>query len=165
MLPRCIRTSKGVSLVEVLIGMLIVVLASIGTLTYFSSALGNVNKQGNRRAALERARQRLEQLMETPANQLPPQDGQTYWCQVGNPCTSWVQSSTPISQTGGIQVDDLGGLRMETSAQFVNDTSNDPSGGPPTLDTYELGVKVWFIPNSPADDDFHRVYLKTLRTP
>ena len=57
------RGRSGVSLVEILIGILIVVIASIGTLSYFSSVLGNVGRQSNRRAAIERARERLEQLM------------------------------------------------------------------------------------------------------
>ena len=154
---------EGASLIEVLIGLVIVVIASIATLTYFSSALGAVNKTGNRRAALEQVRQRLEQVAEAPLSTLPPRDGQLYWCDdtdtSGNSCTSWIASGTPVSQT--VPVDNLPSQQMQTSVQMIND----PAAGTGTLDVLELGVKVWFTSNTGTDDDFNRVYVKTLRTP
>ena len=159
---RCSR-QHGVSLIEILIGLVIVVVASIGTLSYFSYALGGVGKTGNRRAALERVRQRLEQVAEAPLSTLPPRDGQLYWCNDvntnGNPCTSWVAFATPVAQQ--VPVDDLPSQRMETSVQMVNDSSANTDG----LDTLVLGVKVWFTASTATDNNLNRVYLRTLRSP
>ncbi|MBI4436645.1 MAG: type II secretion system protein [Candidatus Omnitrophica bacterium] len=158
---------RGVSLIEVLIGILIVTIASIGTLMYFAYAKGNIGKTGNRRAALERARQRLEQLMATNPDTLPAidpgfsEDNQPlFWLSCsGNPCT-WTPSLTQFKETN-IQVDDLLTQDMETIVQW----RNDPSAGTTTPDVLEFSVRVWFIPNSTTDDDFNRVHVRTLRTP
>lgn len=162
------RWRDGVSLIEVLIGMIIVIVASIATLTYFSSVLGNVGRQGNRRAALERARERLEQLMAVnvdtikPGIVLPASDPQPLqWVQcVGAACGP----ALPSDPNETINVEDLQGAqapRLESTIQW----KDDPSAGTSTPDVLEFGVKVWFFPGSTVDDDFHRVYLKTLRTP
>ena len=154
--------SQGVTLVEILIGLVIVVVASVGTLTYFAYGLGNVGKQGNRRAALERARERLEQLLASNVDQLPPQDGVRYCCAAAT-CikASWTACPTdPVSVADTVLVEDQGALRRETSAQFVDD----PSAGTTTRDIYRFSTTVWFTKNSGANDDFNRVYLRTLRT-
>ena len=158
---RRVGRHKGMSLVEVLIGIVIVVVASLATLSYFVHGLRGIGKAGNRRAALERARQRLEQLMAANLGQLPPLDGQLRWCSSGSPCTSWVTSATPVAQT--IAVDDLPSQRMETTVQFIDD----PAAGTGTAnrDTLALDVKVWFIRGSTIDNEFNRVYVRTLRTP
>ena len=150
-------TQKGVTLIEVLIAMIIIVIASIGTLRYFSYGMGNVGKTGNRRAALERARERLEQLSALDSAELPPQDGRCYYC-VFPTCTaiSWIAYTCGATPTPDVvDVEDQIALRRETIAQFVDD---------PAADIYEFSTKVWFI-NSTLDDDFNRVYLKTLRAP
>jgi prepilin-type N-terminal cleavage/methylation domain-containing protein len=151
------RQRSGVSLVEVLIAIVIMLIAAIGTLTYFALGLGGVNKQGNRRAALERARQRIEQVLAAPTDTLPL-DGRRHWCRQGNPCTSWVLSDVPVTQP--VAVDDLPDQRMETLVQWVDD----PASLTPAPDALSVGVKVWFTSN-PADDDFNRVHLRALRTP
>jgi type II secretory pathway pseudopilin PulG len=154
------RRRCGVSLVEILLGIIIVTIVSIGTLSYFAYGLGNVNKQGNRRAALERARQRLEQLMAVKLSDLPPDTGQLHWC-TAEPCGTGVWTTSPTPLPGpSVSVDDLPSQRTEVSAQWLDD----PSAGTSILDTIELGVKVWFVPGQ-VDDELHRVYLKTLRTP
>ena len=147
---------SGVSLIEILLGLLIVTIASVATLQYFAYGKGSIAKQGNRRAALERARERLEQALSASVGALPPQTGQLYYCSAGNPCTTWTASGTPISQT-----DPVTGRRMETTAQWVDD----PSAGTGTgnLDIVDLGVKMWFMPGS-TDDNFNRVVMRTLRT-
>ena len=93
MTPRrnVLRRSQGATLIEVLISMLIIVIASIATLQYFGPTKGYIGKSGNRRAALERARERLEQLMAAPQVTLPPQNGVRYCCAAAT-CTaiSWV---------------------------------------------------------------------------
>lgn len=159
---------RGVSLIEVLIGLLLVVLASIATLTYFAYARGGIGKQGNRRAAVERARERLEQLMAAPSSALPAlsvlADGVVRWCNDaatdGSPCTSWTTSATPVAQT--VPVEDIGAARMETTIQYIDD----PAAGTATPDVLELGVKVWFMPGAnPPDTNYHRVHVRTLRTP
>ena len=156
------RSGRGVSLIEVLIGIVIITIAAIGTLSYFSFGLGNVNKQGNKRAALERAREQLEALLAADINTAMPTNNGVetlYWCNATpSPCaskTSWV-TSVP-SKT--VLVDNAA-RRVEVTAKWRNDASVDTPG----LETLELGAKVWFMSGS-VDDDFNRVYLKTLRTP
>ncbi|OGX45392.1 MAG: hypothetical protein A3I71_04585 [Omnitrophica WOR_2 bacterium RIFCSPLOWO2_02_FULL_63_16] len=154
---------RGASLIEVLVAIIIIVIASVGTLAYFAYGLGNVGKTGNRRAALERSRERLEQLMASTIANLPSRDGNCYACAEAT-CTaaSWATypcGAAPPSDT--IPVEDQGNLRRETFAQFVEDPA---AGTTDDLDVYEFGVKVWFT-NTATDDDFHRVHLQTLRTP
>ena len=161
------RNRKGVTLIEVLISMVLIALASIATLNYFAYAKGNVAKTGNRRAALERARERLEQLMAANISSLPqsdpslPQNGQPVIqlaCS-GTPCT-WNATATPEP----VQVDDVSS-QMVSTIQW----KDDPSAGTTTPDVVEFAVRVGFVPGwdptDPAtDDDFHRVLTKTLRT-
>ena len=150
---------EGVSLIEVLVGLLLLSVVCISAFGYFAYGLGAIGKQGNRRAALERARERLEQLMAAQVGELPGLDGQTYWCSAGSPCTTWTPSeNVPIAQT--VAVNDLPSQRMETSVRGVDDLS----AGTATLDTWNVGVKVWFTSDL-TDDDFHRVYLRMLRSP
>ena len=155
---------KGVSLIEVLIGLLIVTIASIATLKYFASGFGSINKQGNRRAALERVRERIEQLMATDINQsvLQPPDNNQYWLTCsGNPC-SWTRSSSRVTQPVLLN-NDLPNQPIETTIQWVDDPY--PPAGTSTRDTLVVGVEVWFMPNSAVHDNFNRVYVRTLRTP
>ena len=155
------RWQRGGSLIEVLLGLIIVAIASIATLSYFASGFGNIGKQGRRRAALERARERLEQVLVANITQLQPPDGQPYWLTCGgSPCT-WTRSPTRVTQT--VSVNDLPSQPIETTIQGVHDPSAGTSAS--TLDTLAVGVKVWFTPNSAADDNFNRVYIRTLRTP
>ena len=157
-----VKSQKGVSLIEILMGIVLLSLISICALSYFAYAVGGIGKQGNRRAALERARQRLEQLMAASLGSLPtldPSDGQRYWCNGGDPCTSWTPSAAAVAQT--ISVDDLPTQRMETSVQWVDD----PSAGTGNNDTLALSVKVWFTSDVTMDNNFNRVYVRTLRTP
>lgn len=158
---------RGVSLVEILIGLIIVVVASLATLTYFSSALGNVGRQSNRRAALERARERLERLMEVDVNSIQPvviaalpQNAQPVrWVKcVGATCGPELLSPDPTDQ---VNVDDLTGQTIESTIQW----KDDPSALTSTPDVLELVVKVWFVPGPLIEDDFHRVHIRTLRTP
>ena len=156
---------RGVTLIEVLLSMVIVALASIATLTYFAYAKGGVGKTGNRRAALERARQRLEQLMATPISSLPqsdpnlPPDGQPqFWAVCGNPC----QLFSAPQNNDKVDVDDLSQQPIESTVRWRDDPS---AGTPTTPDVLEFSVKVWFTPNTNIDDDFNRVHIRTLRTP
>ena len=157
------RGRKGVSLIEILIGMLIVVIASIATLTYFSSALGNVGRQSNRRAALERARQRLEELMAANVDTITPTDDLVHFvkCNAAGACgpLTLVPDSTDT-----VTVEDLSQPQLVQSTVRCQD---DPSAGTPssTCDVLELSAKVWFRPGSAVDDDFNRVHIRTLRTP
>ncbi len=155
------RGERGVTLVEVLLGTFIMLIACIGSLMYFAYGVGSVGKTGYRRAALERARQRLDQIMASNnVSQLQPPDGQSYWLTCsGNPCT-WTRSATLATET--VSVDDLPSQNMETTVQLLDD----PSAGTGTaiLDTLAIGVKVWFTRNTGTDNDFNRVYIRTLRT-
>ena len=157
------RTDRGVTLIEVLIGIVIVAIASIAGLVAFSSGLGGIGKEGARRAALERARQRMEELLQTPVSNLPPTAGpDPYWCVTGSTCTSasWQASPASAPLNGVPMVVDGQNQQTQTFAQWIDDTTN----GIGQRELVEIGVKVWYMPGA-VDDDFHRVYLRTLRTP
>ena len=167
---------RGVTLIEVLLSIVIVAVASIATLTYFSHAKGGIGNTSNRRAALERARERLEQMLAANVSDItPPQDGAVYpvSCRVSSVCDSapkpcqWV----PAIINEQASVDDLGCQQIVSTVQWVDDPSAG-TGVPPTViyDVLAFDVKIGFVsdwnPNtdSPADD-FHRVHIRTLRTP
>lgn len=159
-----VRRKRGASLIEILIGMLIIVVASMGTLTYY--ALGNVGRQGNRRAALEQARQRLEQLLEVNVDTIkpaidpsqPPNNQPVRWVSCSASSCGSALASNPNDT---VTVDDLPNQPLVSTVQW----KDDPAAGTPTPDVLELGVKVWFVPGSTDDDNVHRVHLRTLRIP
>ena len=155
------ESNKGVSLVEVLIAILIVVIASIATLRYFSYGLGGIGKQGNRRAALERARERLEQLLQTNISAFP-QDTTQRWAKclpATDPC-QWALDTNKATESVSV---DGQSRQMETSVQWVDDVDTPPAGEADVVDTLTMDIKVWFTSNTGADDDFNRVHLRTLR--
>ena len=151
--------NRGAGLVEVLIGILIVAIAAIGTLSYFSSGLGGINREGNRRAAMERARERLELLLETNINNVvggivPANSQGQFWldCRGGVPCVAFAARGTEPVAVGGLP------NQMETTVQQLDE----PTSGTTGLDLVQISVKVWFTQNG-ADDDYNRVFLSTLR--
>ena len=164
---------RGVTLIEILISMVLIALASIATLSYFSHAKGAIGKTGNRRAALERARQRLEQLLVANTTSItPPANGAPYWftCTGPTPCAWSAPSATRITQN--VSVDDLPTQPMESSVRWVDDLSAGTGGppGPIIYDALAFDVKVGFVPgwdpsNAATDNDFNRVHVRTLRTP
>ena len=151
------------TLIEVLIAMLVIVIASIATLTYFGPTRGSIGRTGNRRAALEHARKRMEELLDSAGTVMPAQDGVRYCCAVAACSTAAVWTACPaVAVSDNVQVDVKGVLtnvRRETTAQFVS------SAGTATRDIYVLDVKVWFLPGSSVNDDFSRVLLRTVRAP
>ena len=150
------RGKRGASLIEVLLALVIITLAAISALSFFAYGMGAIARQGNRRAALERARERLEQVMAANINNVSPSNGNPHWLSCsGNPC-NWNLSPDPVFEQ--VTVNDLTGQSMETTAQL----KDDPTAGTDTLDVVEFGVRVWFTPGL-ADDDYHRVYLRALR--
>ena len=154
------RRDVGAGLVEVLIGILIVVIAAIGTLSYFSYGLGGIGREGNRRAAMERARERMEELLAANVDQIAGTnllDGNIYWLICAGPPCTWNRFAAAITE--GVAVNDLLNQVMETRVQLMDDPPSNTS----LLDAVELSVKVWYTGNFGADDDNNRVYLKTLR--
>ena len=154
------KNRRGVSLIEILIGILIIVIASIGTLSYFSVSVGNVGRQSNRRAALERARQRLEELLETNSNLINPSvvDG------IAHPVICDGAGNCQLNNAAEtISVDDLPSQTLVSTVECKHDGAAGTPGG--TCDVLELSAKVWFIPGPTVEDDFHRVHIQTLRTP
>ena len=162
---------RGATLIEILLGLVIVAIASVATLQYFAYAKGNIGVQGNRRAALERARERLEQLLAAnfngiePTLQPPPavQNPVTWLTCTGSPC-AWTKSLVRTTQT--VAVDNFPSQPIETTVQWIDDP-NSPTASPGsfTPDKLEFGIKVWFTKNTAADDDLNRVFIKTLRSP
>ena len=155
---RILKNEKGVSYVELLISMVLLVVVVLAALTYSSFGLGGVGKEGNRRAALELARAQLEQLMATNITAVRPPDLDLRWLTcAGAPCV-WTLSDTATSQL--VTVGTLANMPMVTTSQFIND----PTTSTADPETVEFTVKVWFTLRTTVDDDFNRVYLRTLRT-
>lgn len=153
------NASRGVTLIEVLVGLVIIVVASVSALAFFSYGLGSLGREGNERAALERARERIEELIATDAAGLIPADGTARWLTcTGQPC-SWTLAAAQTAET--VNVNDSGALQILTSARWVDD----PSLGTANLDLVEFDVRVWFTGNTAEDNDMHRVRMRTLRTP
>ena len=153
---------KGTTLIEILVGILVITILSVTVLNVFANALGGIGKQGNRRAALEVARQRLEELTAASISNITPSDTSTHWltCTVqvlNGPCT-WTIKNANVVTPETVAVSDLATQRMETTVQLSSSSPLNPS-----FDILNLGVKVWFTSRTGSDDDFDRVYLKTLR--
>ena len=150
------RGERGASLIEVLVAMAVITVAAISALSFFIYGMGGIARQGNRLAALERARERLEQLMAADINEVLPSDEDPHWVSCsGSPC-DWQLSKDPVSEQ--VTVNDLTGQIMRTTAEL----KDDPTARTDTFDLVEFGVRVWFTPDL-VDDDYHRVYLRTLR--
>ena len=149
---------KGTTLIEILVGILVITILSVTVLNVFANALGGIGKQGNRRAALEVARQRLEELTAASISNITPSDTSTHWLTcTGSPCT-WSIKNANVVTPENVAVSDLATQRMETTVQLSSSSPLNPS-----FDILDLGVKVWFTSRTGSDDDFDRVYLKTLR--
>ena len=143
--------------------MLIVVVASLATLRYFAYGLAGIGKAGNRRAALERARQRLEQLIAADSSLLSGDENVHWVTCTGTPCT-WTKFNSRVTES--VAVDDLPSEPMETTVQKVNDPVS--STTPDQVHTVILSVKVWFTPNPNLDADDNnvkRVLVRSLRSP
>ena len=155
------KAERGATLVEILIAMVVIVVASIAALSYFSYGRGSIGKQGNRRAAQELARQRLEQLLETNSDDIKPADLAVRWLTcAGTPCV-WTIANAQVQQP--VTVGNFPGtLPIETTVQCIHDPNAGTVAG--NCDTLALDVKVWYT-NTGADDDFNRVHIRTLRTP
>ena len=153
--------NRGVTLVEILIALVIIALAAIGTLSFFAHGLGDIEKQGNRRASLEVARTRLERLMAANVDDIRPSDDNVRWLTltcVGAACT-WSMSTTETAET--VTVNGVAGRRMVTTVRWSDDPAADTGAAVP--DVLDFGVRVWFSPDL-SDDEYHRVHLRSLRT-
>lgn len=152
--------NRGVTLVEILIALVIIVVAAIGTLGFFAHGLGSIEKQGNRRAALEVARTRVERLMVANLDDVRPPDGNIRWLTlncVGGACT-WSMSATEVAET--VTVNGVAGRRMVTTARWADDPAAQTGVNFP--DVLDVGVRVWYSPDL-SDDEYHRVHLRSLR--
>ena len=155
---RILNNEKGVSLVELLVSMILLVVIVLAGLTYSSYGLGGVGREGNRRAALEIARARLEELMQTNMTAVRPPDTNIRWLTcAGVPC-AWTQSTAQATDT--VTVGGLANQPMITTSQFLDD----PTTATVDPDTVEFTVKVWFTTRVGIDDEYNRVLLRTLRT-
>lgn len=151
-------SERGVSLIEILIAIVLIAIISIATLSYFAHGLGGVGKSGNQRAALERARERLEELLAANLSEIKPAVDGVHWLTcAGSPC-AWGLTTTATTQP--VVVDDLT-TQMETTVEWKDDPE---AGTVSTHDTLELSVKVWFRQGQ-TNNSFNRVHIRTLRTP
>ncbi len=70
------NSEDGFSLIEVLIALVILVIVILGGGLYFFYGRLGINREGHRRAALELASQRLEELKVATWNDIAPQSGE-----------------------------------------------------------------------------------------
>ena len=154
-----VKNQRGVTLIEVLIGMVLIVVISLGSFVMFSSGLGHMKLSGDRRGALEAARAQLEKIVSANLGDIaPPANGDLRYvdCSV-DPCTL---SAAPVTEN--VTITNLGNRRMETTVQRIDDPA---AGTLLTLDTIEISVKVWFTPFIGNNNDANRVEIRSLRTP
>ena len=149
---------RGASLIELLVAIVMVALAVICSLAFYSYGGGGIEKEGNRRAAAEFARSRIEELLAANVDTIRPLDANLRWLScAGSPCT-WTMSTAQVFEQ--VNVNSI--LRpMETTVQWVNDPAALGAAGSDTLD---LSVRVWYTSRA-NDDQYNRVLTKTLRTP
>lgn len=141
---RKIKKSQGFTLIELLISLLIIVLASICTLSYFQYGLGGIHQEGNRRAALEIARGRMDQVFAADFNSINPPAGTTtehYLTCSGTPCTWSQPSSGEIWDT--VTVNEKPGRRLYTKVMWRDDT---PGDGTVDDDVVEIVVRACYKP-------------------
>lgn len=157
----------GAGLIEVLIGLVMLMLATLGSLGAFAYGLGSIRTEGNRRAAVERGRQRLEQLLAVSGNTFSVLLVDTpYWAAcAGDPCV-WTMTVADPDAPPAAELVSLGAdwpsQPMETSVQWLDD----PAAGTAKLDdVLELSVKVWYTERTDLDTDEHRVHVRTLHAP
>ena len=155
-----IRGSQGFTLVEILTALVIIVVASISALSYFQYGLGGIHSEGNRRAALEIARGRMDQLLATDFSTIKPLAGSTserFLTCAGTPCV-WTQSTTAASES--VSVNGVAGRKLQTTVKWRDDS---PGNGTTDDDILEISVKAWYRGET-ADLDSNRVELRSLRS-
>ena len=148
---------RGATLVELLIAMVILALVSICTLCYFQFGSSVIHQEGNRRAAFEIARSRLEQLFQANFSSIKPPDTGVRWLTCsGTPCV-WTLSEGTTSES--VSVNGVSGRLMRTTVQWFDDPA---AAG--TQNGLLLSAKVWYRGDT-ADSDLNRVELRSLRAP
>lgn len=151
------KGERGASLVEALVSMLIIVTACIATLAFFTYGMSSISGEGDRRAALELARARMEELLAASESSVRPADNQLRWLTcTGTPC-AWALSAAQVFQAGNLNT--LQNQQIETTSQWIDD----PTAGTAGLDVLELVIKVWYTPHFGVDDEFNRVQIRALR--
>ena len=145
------KSEDGFSLVEVLIALVILVIVILGGGLYFFYGRLGINREGYRRAALERASQRLEQLKAANYSDIalePPSD-QLYYITYGS---SW--NLTPDKTEDTISEDNLPDGVIVTQAQWVDEGSDE------SYDYLKVTVTVAW-----GDNPDNKVELVTLIAP
>ena len=154
------RSERGASLVEALMAMLLIVTACVATLAFFTFGMASISGEGDRRAALEIARGRMEELLAVSSSSIRPTDGQIRWLTcAGAPCTWTISPPAAPAFNDTANLNTLTNQRIETTSQWIDD----PTAGTVGLDSLELVVKVWYTPNFGVDDEFNRVQMRALR--
>lgn len=153
---KTVKDEQGLTIIEALIAIVIVVVISIASLSFYAYGLGNINKQGNQRAALELARARMEELLAADLDDISPSDNGIYWITcAGSPCVWTLAAGETVE---AVTVNGNSNRRMETMVQWVDDPANITQG----TDALELVTRVWYSSDL-SDDDFHRVHIRSLR--
>lgn len=156
----CLKNSRGVTLIEILISIVLIVIASVAAFGAFSYGKGHIVRQGNARAAYEQTRGRLDQLMAAKIGDIKPIDGSLYWIAPSfgtPPWTLTLGSAAPPADNVSVN----GVTRpIRTTVQWIDD----PSAGTGTtvLDVLVFSAKVWYEPGN-TDDNFNRAEIRTLR--
>ena len=149
-------SEDGFSLIEVLIALVILVIVILGGGLYFFYGHLGINREGYRRAALELASQRLEQVKAADYSEVvldPPSD-QLYYITYGS---SWEKSEGKTEET--IAEDNLPDGVMVTEAQWVHDD------GGSSYDYLKITVTVKWNIAEWGDNTSNKVELVTFIAP
>ena len=144
--------SSGFTLVEVMIAMIVLALLALGGGSFLLYSRMQVDIQRNKRAALEVATGRLEELRASGYNATKPAKNDFVAVYLAKAGEAWAQSSSDPGETVTINGQTM---PMETTVQFV-----DVDGKSPSYDCTLFTVQVGYRLGS-AD----RVRLSTLTAP
>ena len=144
--------SKGFTLVEVMIAMIVLAVLALGGASFLAYSRMQVDVQRNKRAALEAATGRMEELRAAGFDETKPTSNNyvaTYLARAGN---AWVRSSSNPGEAVSLNGHTM---PMATTVQFV-----DVDGGSASYDCALFTVEVGYRVGS-AD----RVRVSTFRAP
>lgn len=146
------RTRRGTTLVEVIIGCLILAVLALAAVASLQHARSTTVQQRDRRTALELANGRLEALRGAVFSQVRPAASNYNIYYLRQTGTSWAVSASATSETVTVNYRPRS---MRTTVQYV-----DADGGSASYDLLKFNVRVQYTRSTNT-----QVELETMRGP